>query len=129
MEEKETLEILRELIERAAKEVGTKTELARQLGVNPQRINDWRAGYRPCPPEVVAVMADIAGMPGEEWLARATLWYAKEKPYFERLRQAVGKRLPRTGAATATSSLIGALAAGIGSLAHWAATVPQCVLC
>lgn len=73
MQEPEPLETLRELIDRAAKEVGTKTELARQLGVNPQRVNDWRAGYRPCPPEVVAVIADIAGMPGEEWLARATL--------------------------------------------------------
>lgn len=129
MQEPEPLETLRELIDRAAKEVGTKTELARQLGVNPQRVNDWRAGYRPCPPEVVAVIADIAGMPGEEWLVRATLWYAKEKPYFERLLQAVGKAWPRTGAATVTSSLCAALALAFGELVGLAAKVPQCVLC
>lgn len=123
MQEPDPQDTLRELIERAAKEVGSKTELARQLGVNPQRVNDWRAGYRPCPPEVVAVIADIAGMPGEEWLARATLWAAREKPYFERLRQAVGKALPRTGAASGICSLGVALAVLYGETAK----VLQCV--
>lgn len=123
MQEPDPLETLRELIDRATKEVGTRTELARQLGVNPQRVNDWRAGYRPCPPEIVAIIADIAGMPGEEWLARASLWYAREKPYFERLRQTVGKALPRTGAASGICSLGVALAALYGEVEN----VLQCV--
>lgn len=128
MQEPEPLATLRELIDRAAKEVGTKTELARQLGVNPQRVNDWRAGYRPCPPEAVAIMADIAGMPAEEWLIRATLWYAKEKPYYGRLWEAVGKALPRTGAAIAGCFVTVGLGL-LGELAAMLAKVPQFVLC
>lgn len=125
MQEPDPAATLRELIDRAAKEVGSKTELARMLGVAPQRLNEWRGAHRPCPPEVVAMIADIAGMPGEEWLARATLWAAREKPYFERLRQAVGKRVPLTGGATALSTLAAALALLYGE----SAKVLQCVLC
>lgn len=128
MQEPEPMETLRELIDRAAKEVGTKAELARMLGVPATRLNEWRGGHRPCPAEMVAIIADIAGMPAEEWLIRATLWYAKEKPYFERLRQAVGKAWPRTGAGTVTSSLCAVLAVAFGELVGLAAKVPQCVL-
>lgn len=91
--------ILGELIERAAKECGSKTALAKQMGVSAQRLNDWRTGLRSCPPEQVAIMADIAGLIAEEWLVRATLLNSKGKPYYERLHQALGKWLPRTGAA------------------------------
>ncbi|MCX7814785.1 MAG: helix-turn-helix domain-containing protein [Tepidimonas ignava] len=125
MQAPDPMETLRELIERAAKVVGSKTELARQLGVNPQRINDWRAGYRPCPPEIVAIMADIAGLPGEEWLARASLWYAKEKPYYDLLVRAVGKYAPPTTGAAASCSLVGALVLACTE----AGKVLQCVLC
>ena len=103
--------ILGELIERAAKESGSKTALAEKMGVSPQRLNDWRTGYRPCPPEQVAILADIAGLVAEEWLARATLWHAKEKPYYKRLEEALGKWLPRTGAAIAGFFLIASLSA------------------
>jgi len=93
--------ILGELIERAAKAAGNKTALAQMLDVAPQRLNDWRTGYRTCPPEQVAIIADIAGLPAEEWLVRATLLNSKEKPYHKRLEQALGKWLPRTGAVIA----------------------------
>lgn len=102
-------EILDELIERAAKECGTKTALAEKMGISAQRLNDWRTGYRPCPPEQVAILADIAGLVAEEWLVRATLYHAREKPYYQRLEQAVGKWLPRTGAAALTCLLIASL--------------------
>lgn len=98
---------IRELVDRAAKECGTKAELAKQMGVSPTRINEWRGGHRPCPPEQVAILADIAGLVAEEWLVRATLLNSKEKPYYERLHQALGKWLPRTGAALGLCFLAG----------------------
>lgn len=102
-------ELIRELVDRAAKECGTKAELARQLGVSATRLNEWRGGHRACPPEQVAIIADIAGMPAEQWLVRATLLNSKGKPYEERLHRALGKWLPRTGAAIGLYLLTAAL--------------------
>ncbi|TSE21704.1 hypothetical protein Talka_00384 [Tepidimonas alkaliphilus] len=128
MQEHDTKETIRELIDRAAREVGTKAELARMLGVPATRLNEWRGGHRPCPAEMVAIIADIAGMPAEEWLIRATLWYAKEKPYYARLWKAVGKALPRTGAATA--GFFATVGLGLfGELARMLGKVPQFILC
>lgn len=92
-------EILGELFSRAAKECGSRAELARTLGVTPQRLSAWEHGARQVPPEQIAIIADIAGLVAEEWLVRATLLNSKGKPYYERLHQALGKWLPRTGAA------------------------------
>lgn len=92
-------EVLGELFDRAAKECGNRAELARQLGVTPQRLSAWEHGDRQVPPEQIAMIADIAGLVAEEWLVRAILLKNKEKPYYGRLQQALGKWLPRTGAA------------------------------
>lgn len=102
---------LRELIDRAAKESGTKAALARDLGISPTRLNEWYNGHRPIPPEMAAIIADRAGLVAEEWLARATLWQAKEKAYFPMLEEALKKWLPRTGAAIAGFFLIASLSA------------------
>ena len=96
--------ILGELIERAATECGNKTALAEQLGVSPQRINDWRTGYQPCPPEEVALIADIAGLPAEEWLARATAAKFEGTAKGERLKKAFG-RFSRSTVAAGLMSL------------------------
>lgn len=117
--------ILGELIERAAKECGSKTALAQKLGVTPQRLNDWRTGFRQCPAEQVAIIADIAGLPAEEWLVRATLLNSKGKPYAERLHQALGKWLPRTGAAVGLFFLAGVF----GRFSELVFSFPQCILC
>jgi DNA-binding transcriptional regulator YdaS (Cro superfamily) len=105
------LEMLGELVERAARECGSKTKLAERLGVSPQRLNEWRTGYRDCPPEDVALIADAAGLPADQWLVRATLWKHKEKPKGARLREALGKWSASTGGAITTFFL----AAGFGS--------------
>ena len=41
-----------ELFERAKSATGSHTATAEALGVKPQRLNDWKSGYRPCPAEV-----------------------------------------------------------------------------
>lgn len=117
-------EILRELIDRAAKKCGSKTKLAEVVGVTPQRINDWRSGIRDCPPEDVALIAYEAGMPAEEWLVRATLWKHREKPKGEKLEKILGKWSASTAGATVGSLLLGA-----GVLSQVLADVRQCILC
>lgn len=117
-------EKLRELIERAAKECGSKSELGRRLGVSPQRINDWQTGVVGCPPEDVALIAYEAGMPADEWLIRATLWKHKEKPKGGRLERVLGKLLAPTGGA-----IVGFFAVGVLALEQVLANVRQCILC
>ena len=114
--------ILGELVERAAKAAGTRAEVARQLGVKPQRLSEWEHGHRQCPPEQVAMIADIAGLPAEEWLVRATLLNSKGKPYHERLHKALGKWLPRTGVALVLCFLLAGHTAFLGGGNAHAAT-------
>lgn len=92
---------LADLIEKAAEEAGSKTELAKRLGVAPQRLNDWRTGYVQCPPEKVALIAHEAKLPADQWLARAVLWRQEGKPDSERLKKALGKCLRATTAVVA----------------------------
>lgn len=103
---------LADLIERAAAEAGSKTELARRVGVAPQRINDWSTGYVPCPPEKVALIAHEAKLPADQWLARAVLWRQEGKPDAERLKKALGKcfRATTVGAVWACGIVAGELA-------------------
>lgn len=87
------------LVDRAAEFAGSKAELARRLGVRPQRLNDWRSGAEPCPPEFVALIAHEAKLPADQWLARAVLWRSAGKKTEEALKRALGKSLRATGAA------------------------------
>jgi hypothetical protein len=71
---------LRLLIDEAGEKCKTKVELARILGVDRQRLNDWRSGRVPCPLKQAARIAELAGRPESEGilavaqrkLARAT---------------------------------------------------------
>ena len=56
------------LIDKAAKKVQSKTELARVLGVTPQRISEWAHGHRPCPLEVQVRLCAIAELVDDETL-------------------------------------------------------------
>lgn len=98
-----SMQHLGELVRRAAEECGSQKALAGRLGVLPHRLSEWKSGAMSCPLEQVAIMADIAGLQPEEWVVRAMLLNAKEKPYYERLEQALGKSLLRTGAASDSS--------------------------
>lgn len=101
---------LPELIKRAAAVTGTKSALARHMGVTPQRLREWETGARTCPIEDVAIMADVAGLPAEIWLARAAMWTHEGTPKGERLQKALGKYARVIGAALA---LCLALVAGL----------------
>jgi plasmid maintenance system antidote protein VapI len=59
---------LQQLIEQAAANAGTATALAKQLGVSPQRITEWKNGHRPCPLHSQAQIAELAGIDPKEWV-------------------------------------------------------------
>jgi len=100
---------LTDLIERAAREQGSQTKLAELVGVRPGRITDWKTGIRECPPEKVALIADAAKLPADQWLARAVLWRQAGKPDEARLRAALGKWARVTGAAGVLSFVVSAV--------------------
>ncbi len=89
------------LIDRAAENHPSKTALAKRLGVTSQKLNSWRSGAVPCPPEFVALIAHEANLPADQWLARAVLWRSAGKKTEEALKRALGKSLRATGAALA----------------------------
>lgn len=90
---------LAELIEIATAVAGSKSELARRVGVQPGRLYQWRDGTRPCPPEKVALIAAVGNLPADQWLTRATLWKHEGTEDGERLARALGKSMRAIGAA------------------------------
>lgn len=89
---------LEALIDLAAKYHPSKAALARTLGTDPQTLNSWRNGLKPCPPEFVALIAHEAKLPADQWLARAVLWRSAGKKTEQALKKALGKCLRATGA-------------------------------
>lgn len=84
---------LRELIEQAGVIAGSEYKLARELGVAPRTVTDWKAGRRPCTATDRAVMADTAGLDPFEVIADAMLEKMGGKPKEQRLREILMKRL------------------------------------
>lgn len=101
MHDPETSLDIEKLIDEAAGYHATKAALAKTLGVSSQRLNSWRNGIEPCPPEYVALIAHEAKLPADQWLARAVLWRSAGKKTEEALKRALGKSLRATGAALA----------------------------
>ena len=56
------------LIDKAAAKVHSKTELARVVGVTPQRISEWAYDHRPCPLEIQVRLCAIAELADDETL-------------------------------------------------------------
>lgn len=101
MHDPETSLDIEKLIDEAAGYHPSKAALAKTLGVSSQRLNSWRNGIEPCPPEYVALIAHEAKLPADQWLARAVLWRSAGKKTEEALKRALGKSLRATGAALA----------------------------
>lgn len=110
------------LIEQATKAAGSQAEAARRAGVRPTHLNDYKQGRADPSPEAVAGLAEVAGLDGMVWLARATLWRAEGKPYEEALRKALKKAFAATGGALSMFFPAAFL------VESWA-NVPRCILC
>lgn len=95
------IEDLQKLIERAATNAGSKSKLARALGVSPQKINSWSAGICTCTPEDRARLAGFAREDATQELIRATLEKHAGTLRGEQLAKLLGKVWLQTGGATA----------------------------
>jgi hypothetical protein len=99
------LEITR-LLDEAKKVTGSDGKTATELFVTAQRVSDWRKGRQPVPAADVAILADIAGLEAEAWLARAEV-ASYNGPKAERLRKALKKSLAAIGAVLLSIGCIG----------------------
>jgi DNA-binding transcriptional regulator YdaS (Cro superfamily) len=54
------------LFDRAKRQTGSDGLTARTLGVNPNRVSEWRNGHRPCPAEVQDRLCVIARLNDNE---------------------------------------------------------------
>lgn len=54
------------LFDRAKRHTGSDGLTARILGVNPNRVSEWRNGHRPCPAEVQDKLCVIAMLSDNE---------------------------------------------------------------
>jgi hypothetical protein len=87
---------LNQLIDESSRKCGSDYKLAQELGTSRQSVSDWRHGRKTCPAGDVALMAQIAGLEPEAWLARAVCdQYDGAKR--ERLQKALKKSLAVIG--------------------------------
>lgn len=54
------------LFDRAKRHTGSDGMTARTLGVDPNRVSEWRNGHRPCPAEVQDKLCVIARLSDKE---------------------------------------------------------------
>ena len=50
------------LIARAVSRLGSQAAVAREIGVLPHRLTEWKQGTRQCPPERIDQLAELAGL-------------------------------------------------------------------
>lgn len=92
-----------DLIDKAAKIAGSDYRLAKQIGVSPQRMSDWRAGRQSPGVEYRALMANIAGLDVDQVMRDALLEKHANTPLGERLLSVLGNVVHGVGAITLTS--------------------------
>jgi hypothetical protein len=96
-------EFLGQLIEQASSAAGSDYRLAQLLEVPRQNLSAWKNGRKSCPVGDVVLMAEIAGLPAEEWAARAVVAQYEGTSKGDKLFRALGKALPAIGAAIVSS--------------------------
>jgi len=57
---------LTRLFDRAKRRTGSDGQTARALGVDPNRVSEWRNGHRPCPAKVQDKLCVIARLSDKE---------------------------------------------------------------
>ncbi|CAM8659932.1 Cro/C1-type helix-turn-helix domain [Comamonadaceae bacterium] len=124
-------EFLGQLIDLASEAAGSDYKLAAMLETSRSTLSQIKAGKRPCPLGDVALMAEIAGLKPEEWVARALVAQYEGTSKGDKLYRALGKALVATGAVIASS---GASAHQIfshkgGAAEAIGAYLVRCILC
>lgn len=101
------------LMDKAAAIAGSDYKLAQLLGTGRQSVSNWRHGVVPCPVEVQALMAHIAGLDPVAELARAVVRKHEGTTKGDLLMKALGKASRLTGA---VAGFVGAVALAIFSM-------------
>lgn len=118
---------LDQLIEKASAAAGSDYKLAQVLNTSRQAVSDWKHGRKTCPVADQVLMAELAGLKGEEWAARAIVAQYEGTAKGDMLYRALRKSLPAIGAAIASS---GAHAHAIYSTSVDAVSYfIRCILC
>lgn len=99
-------EYLSQLIDQASTAAGSDYKLAAALGVTRFNVSNWRAGRTSCPVADQVLMAELAGLPTNDWAARAIVAQYEGTPKGDALMRALGKALVVTGAAIGSSGAI-----------------------
>lgn len=122
-------EYLDKLMDQASSKAGSDYKLAKMLETTRQAVSDWRHGRKTCPVGDQVLMAEIAGLKSEEWMARALVAQYEGTKKGDKLYRALGKTLVATGAVIVSS---GAAAQQIFSTVDLLAPVAyfiRCILC
>lgn len=98
-------EYLDELISKASSIAGSDYKLAKLIDASPQTVSNWRHGKKTCPVADQVLMAEVAGLKSEEWLARAVVSQYAGTSKGDKLYRALGKVLAVTGAVLVSSGV------------------------
>jgi len=118
---------LDELIDRASKAAGNDTKLAIELETSRQAVSNWRNARKTCPAGDVALMAKIAGLDPDAWVARAVISQYEGTTKGAKLEAALKKALLATGAALVSSSASATVA--IDGFQYVITDFIRCIIC
>ena len=86
-----------QLIDAAVRKAGSEYNLAKEMCINRSSISQWKSGHSKCSPEDAALMAEIAGLNPEEWMARVAILKHEGTPKGEKLKAVLKKAFQVTG--------------------------------
>lgn len=81
------------LIDKAAKNCSSYSELARRIGTSHAALSEMKHGKREMSPETAALLADIANEDAREAVIRAVIERNRTGPKAEQIREILGKAL------------------------------------
>lgn len=86
------MDVTRTLIDKAAKALGSQKAAAEKLGVDQNKVSQWKNGHAPIQPDDLAAIAHLAGYNAMNVLAAATIQNAAGTPKEALLDEALGKQ-------------------------------------
>ncbi|WP_424953198.1 YdaS family helix-turn-helix protein [Comamonas aquatica] len=96
--------LVQDLIDKAAKNLGSQAALARELGVHRAQITNWKRGTHVCKPDDLAAIGYFAGYNALNILAAATIKETEGTAKGKVLEAALGKEIPALGCLNASGS-------------------------
>jgi len=108
-----------ELLDKAKSVVGSDYKVAQLLEIPRSHVSAWRHGKRTATPEDQALLAGLAGLDANAWLARATCAKHEGTPKGERLLKVLGKASLATIGGSFSAGASAAQAFSLGGSSAW----------